>query len=70
MPTDICCQLIQEKKFFVIEPEVGAYVNVARFCRLGVLASYRFTKGANTDEFKDKDFRSFGGSLAAQFGWF
>jgi hypothetical protein len=59
-----------QKKFFVIEPEIGAYVNVVRFCRLGVLASYRFTKGANTDEFKDKDFRSFGGSVAAEFGWF
>jgi len=59
-----------QKIFFVLEPEVGAYLNVTRFCRIGVLASYRFTNGANTDEFRDKDFRSFGGSVAAEFGWF
>jgi hypothetical protein len=60
----------KDKRFFVVEPEIGGYVNLTRFCRIGVLASYRFTKGANIDEFEDKDFRSFGGSVAAEFGWF
>lgn len=61
---------IGNKAFFVLEPEAGAYLNITRWCRLGVLASYRYTKGANKYEFKDKDFRSVGGSVAVEFGWF
>jgi hypothetical protein len=61
---------IGNKSFFVLEPEAGVYMNITRWCRLGVLASYRFTKGANKYEFKDKDFRSFNGSVAVEFGWF
>jgi hypothetical protein len=58
------------KKFFVIEPEVTGYVNVTRFCRLGVGVSYRFTNGANAQEFSDKDFRGFNVNFIAAFGWF
>jgi hypothetical protein len=61
---------VNKKSFFVAEPEVGGYMNITRWCRLGVLCSYRFTKGANMLEFKDKDFRSLGASIAAEFGWF
>lgn len=56
--------------FFVLEPEVNVLVNVTRFCRIGVGASYRYTSGINTEEFDDKDFRGFGASIMAQFGWF
>ncbi len=58
------------KAFFVIEPEIGAYVNLTRFCRLGVFVSYRVTSGADHQEFRDRDLRSYGASVAAQFGWF
>ena len=29
-------------KFFVIEPELNVFVNVTRFCRIGIGVSYRF----------------------------
>jgi hypothetical protein len=57
-------------KFFVIEPELNVFVNVTRFCRIGIGVSYRFVSGINTDEFSDKDFRGAGATVMAQFGWF
>lgn len=57
-------------KFFVIEPEVSMLVNVTRYCRVGVGASYRYVSGINTDEFSDKDFRGPSAFAVAQFGWF
>ena len=56
--------------FFYAEPEVNAYINVTRFCRIGAGVSYRYTYGAKGDDFKDKDFRFAGGTVQAQFGWF
>ena len=56
--------------FFVAEPEVNVMVNVTRFCRVGVGASYRYISGINTDELKNKDFRGPAASVIAQFGWF
>ncbi|TAL31282.1 MAG: hypothetical protein EPN93_18145 [Spirochaetes bacterium] len=58
------------KVFFMMEPEIGAYVNLTRFCRLGALVSYRLSSGADHGEFHDKDIRSYGVSVAAQLGWF
>jgi len=57
-------------KFFVAEPEVNVFVNVTRFCRIGVGASYRYVSGIRTDEFTNKDFRGPAASVMAQFGWF
>ncbi len=56
--------------FFVLEPEVNVFVNVTRFCRIGIGASYRYISGINTGEFDDKDFRGPSASIMAQFGWF
>lgn len=57
-------------KFFYVEPEIGGYVNIARFCRVGVTASYRYTNGAGRAEIKDADIRGFAGGVVAEFGWF
>jgi hypothetical protein len=56
--------------FFVIEPELHVYVNVTRFCRIGIGASYRFTEGIDSGVLKDKDFRGPSASAMVQFGWF
>lgn len=57
-------------KFFVAEPEVHMYLNIAKFCRLGVGASYRFVNGIDSTDFENKDFSGLSGSVSAQFGWF
>ena len=56
--------------FFVLEPELHVFVNVTRFCRVGIGVSYRFTEGIDTGELKDKDFRGPSASAMVQFGWF
>jgi len=56
--------------FFVMEPEVNVFVNITRFCRIGVGASYRYVAGIDSNEFSDKDFRGPSASIMAQFGWF
>lgn len=57
-------------RFFVVEPEVYLYVNVTRFLRLGIGASYRFVNGVNTEEYDDKELRGPTASIVAAFGWF
>jgi hypothetical protein len=56
--------------FFIVEPEVNAYVNVTRYFRLGTGVSYRYSNGIDLDGFDDEDFRGFSGSLLFDFGWF
>lgn len=56
--------------FFIVEPELNVFVNVTRFCRIGIGVSYRFTAGIRTDEFSDKDFRGPSAAIMANFGWF
>lgn len=56
--------------FFAAEPEINVFINITRFCRIGVGASYRFVSGISSDEFTDKDFRGPSATVMAQFGWF
>lgn len=56
--------------FFIVEPELNVFVNVTRFCRIGIGVSYRFTAGIRADEFSDKDFRGASAAVMANFGWF
>lgn len=57
-------------RFFAIEPELNAFINLARFCRVGAGVSYRYSYGLKTEGLKDKDFRGVSGSLIFEFGWF
>ncbi len=57
-------------KFFVMEPEVSAYVNVAKFVRVGFSASYRFTNGIDLYEYTDRDFMGVFFSFNVCGGWF
>lgn len=56
--------------FFTVEPEANVFVNITRFCRLGIGASYRYINGINNDIFKDKDFSGASVKFIAAFGWF
>jgi len=56
--------------FFVMEPEIGIHLNVSNYVRIGASVSYRFTKGIDIYEFKDRDFRGMYVTLAASAGWF
>jgi len=53
-----------------MEPELGAYVNIARFVRAGISASYRFTNGIDMHEYSDHDFRGVFFSVNVCGGWF
>lgn len=56
--------------FFIAEPEVNLFVNVARFCRIGIGVSYRYVRGIGSYELSDRDFRGPAGSVILAFGWF
>jgi hypothetical protein len=56
--------------FFVAEPEVSIYVNITRFLRIGIGASYRYVNGINSDELSDSDFRGPTAQVMFAFGWF
>lgn len=56
---------------FVVEPEIGAEVNIAKFFKLGVNGSYRFVK--NSTDIKQYDVNSLNGfalNIHLKFGWF
>ena len=56
--------------FFIAEPEISLMLNVVRFLRIGISASYRYIYGIDTPGISDKDFSQFAGSFICAFGWF
>lgn len=56
--------------FFIVEPQLGAHLNVTRWMRFGLDAGYRFVSGIGKFGLSESDFRgaSVGGSVG--FGWF
>ncbi len=59
-----------EDVFFAVEPEINVFVNITRFCRIGLGGSYRYINGIDNDNYKDKDFSGFNAKVIAAFGWF
>jgi hypothetical protein len=57
-------------EFWVVEPEFNIYLNITRFCKLGVGTSYRYVGGINTDGISEKGFSRFSGTAMLSFGWF
>ena len=57
-------------KFFVIEPEANVFINITRFCRIGIGGSYRYVKGLDKEYYKDEDFSGANAKIIAAFGWF
>lgn len=58
------------RNFLYVEPELAAYVNVSKYCRLGAGVSYRYFHHAGEAEFSDRDFRGAGATFSAAFGVF
>ncbi|AMM51620.1 hypothetical protein TH61_11165 [Rufibacter sp. DG15C] len=56
--------------FMVVEPGVQAELNLARFMRLGLTFSYRFTHGVSLPKTSDKDLSTAALTLTAKFGRF
>ncbi len=60
----------ESDSFFMIEPEIAGYVNIATFFRLGAAVAYRIPFGIEIKDFNDSDFRNIEGRLLFEFGWF
>lgn len=56
-------------RVFVVQPTVGAEINIARFFRLGIDGGYRFFNHVDLDGFSDKDFSGPILGLRLKFGW-
>lgn len=56
--------------FFVLEPEINLMLNVARFFRIGIGASYRYATETDREWISDDDLSGFSASLTFKFGVF
>lgn len=56
--------------FFIVEPSVGAEINITSFFRLELNASYRFVSLVDLPNTKNADISGFSGNLAFKFGKF
>jgi hypothetical protein len=52
----------------VLEPEVHALVNLTRFLKIGLGATYRITDGLSFDGFTDRDLSGPSASILVMFG--
>lgn len=61
---------LSTEAMFVIEPQVGAYLNFTRWARAAVIGGYRVVSGVETKNLSASDISgvTLGGAL--QFGWF
>ena len=56
--------------FFVVEPGLEVEINVARFFKIGLGASYRIVRQSDLITVSDKDLTGFSGGLSLKFGKF
>lgn len=56
--------------FFVAEPEINLEVNVTKYFRVGIGASYRFITGVNHHRLTNDDLSGMAGTLTFKFGKF
>lgn len=54
---------------FIIEPELNAELNLTKFWKLGLGASYRFAIAGKAIEMDSTALFGFGGQVYCQFGW-
>ncbi|MEK7257751.1 MAG: hypothetical protein AAB316_23540, partial [Bacteroidota bacterium] len=54
---------------FVVQPGAGAEVNIFRWFRLSLEASYRFVSGSDLEVLSDKDLSGLIWDLKFRFGW-
>lgn len=56
-------------RVFVMQPTIGAEINIARFFRLGIDGGYRFFNDTELPGYSDKDFSGPIIGLRLKFGW-
>lgn len=56
--------------FFVVEPGLEVEINVTRFFKIGLGASYRFVSESDLESVSNKDLSGFSGGLSLKFGKF
>lgn len=57
-------------RYFIFEPGLNAELNVTKFIRISVGASYRLTSGISRFGFRDSDFSGLNGVFTFKFGRF
>ena len=55
---------------FVFEPDLGLYLNITRWLRVGATGGYRFVSGVDKNDLSNTDVRGATGGGTVQFGWF
>ncbi|HEX2866894.1 MAG TPA: hypothetical protein VHO03_07615 [Ignavibacteriales bacterium] len=63
-------QDITPDAFFVLEPGISGELNVAKFFKIGLGASYRWVSGVNMVGIKNSDLGNYSINLALKFGKF
>lgn len=56
--------------YFVMEPEIGVFVNITKYSRIGISGTYRYLSGNNLGNLSAKNMSDFSLTLHVQFGWF
>ncbi|MBX3043330.1 MAG: outer membrane beta-barrel protein [Candidatus Kapabacteria bacterium] len=60
----------ERSAFFIAEPQIGAELNLLKFMRMEVSASYRFISGLQLPNTENKDLSGFSGNVMFKFGKF
>lgn len=60
----------QRNNMFVVEPEFGVELNVARFMKIATTASYRIVSGTTTENYDGSNLNGGAVNVTFKFGWF
>jgi len=55
-------------RIFVVQPSLGAELNLLRWCHASVHGGYRFVNDVSIDQYSDNDFSGLYGELTLKFG--
>ena len=67
--SDLEVEGVGSDNVFVVQPSLGAEINVARFFRIGIDGGYRFFNNSDVPSYSDKDFSGPVLGLRLKFGW-
>jgi len=55
---------------FVLQPEINLFINLTKYCRVGIGGNYRFVEGLDKSGLSDNVYRRFSATIMVQFGKF
>ncbi len=67
--SDLEVEGVGSDNVFVVQPSIGAELNVTRWFRIGIDGGYRFFNNSDISGFTDQDFSSPVLGLRLKFGW-